>query len=803
MVLALVMLCGFVALAVDVGLVAVAKTECQNAADTAALTGARSLDGGDSPDLTTATANARAAATSNTILGGSVQASEVTVQHGAYHYDTTTQKFSAQFPPVAPDTYNLTRVTVARQCDTTFARVLGITKFDVTARGTSAHRPRDVTIVLDFSGSMNDESDLWNNVSTDHMGSLNFQSNNTDTVFPKFGHYSDTTTAALRTTSTDPRTGKSNVSQAILGIPALVGDFYDHARGSTPHAAFATVPFTTPDNYATTSPGDKYMTASGSTAPGKTVQEITGATSTQISQKKDAVMPSYSNFQGYTRGPGHWGKTFFIWPPDPNLSNGTRDWRSKFFGTTDNSKLWEADGDWKTPSGNYTINYAAILNWIKNTGACPFPTRLRAGRILYYDQIPTDVPASAYTHANANSQITDPNQRFWKEYIDYVVGVWRDPYGTVIPTGSQGTYPVWSLGPDYAWGTVRIGAPVTGYSTSPTTRMHPQDNPKRPRHRLWFGPMTMVQFLSDTGLLPGTAHDLSLYPAKLGISGALQDIKNNHPNDLVSLILFSRPQFDNDPTGTGRFNTARFNLSRDYTGMIDALWFPPNSGTSDVRPWDANGIQTPRSSHDYAANTATSYGLMLAYNQFSGSSTLRSQTVGGLGRKGVQRLVVLETDGMANVNSVATGGFANSGVDQSYYRIRTSDTVNSGTYSQTALLQVVQAICNKDDGTPGTSPGYTPNPGYPGYAQTRKPVLIHTIAFGAIFEPTAAGTEQTTVVSLLQQISAIGGTRFPSSPTDATDGYKWCIGTLDLRKDKLRQAFSKVMDDGISVSIVD
>ena len=67
------------------------------------------------------------------------------------------------------------------------------------------------------------------------------------------------------------------------------------------------------------------------------------------------------------------------------------------------------------------------------------------------------------------------------------------------------------------------------------------DNPERPRHRFWFGPMTMIQFMSDTGILPGTAHDISMYPMKIGIGGALQDIQNNHPNDLVSMILFSRP----------------------------------------------------------------------------------------------------------------------------------------------------------------------------------------------------------------------------------------------------------------------
>ena len=48
--------------------------------------------------------------------------------------------------------------------------------------------------------------------------------------------------------------------------------------------------------------------------------------------------------------------------------------------------------------------------------------------------------------------------------------------------------------------------------------------------------------MSDTGLLPGTTHDISMVAAKLGIAGALQDIQNNHPNDMVSLDHVQPPQ---------------------------------------------------------------------------------------------------------------------------------------------------------------------------------------------------------------------------------------------------------------------
>jgi hypothetical protein len=313
--------------------------------------------------------------------------------------------------------------------------------------------------------------------------------------------------------------------------------------------------------------------------------------------------------------------------------------------------------------------------------------------------------------------------------------------------------------------------------------------------------------MTDTGLFPGTARDISLSVAKLGINGALVDIQNNHPNDLVSMLLFSRPQYTNDPPATGSFNNAQFALSRDYAGMVNALWYPPNSETADVLPWDVNGLETARSHGDYNANTATMHGLLLAYNQMSGNASLRNiysagQPVGGLGRKGAQRIIVLETDGMANVNSQVVSGFANYGATNSYYRILPGDTVNSTSMVKSDLLQVAQAICNKADGTPGSPPGYSPNPGYPGYATSTKPVIIHTLAFGAIFEPTSSDPNTAAAVSLLQDISNIGGTVFPSSSTDPANGYKWIIGTLDERQEKLQQAFRIIMDTGTSVSIV-
>jgi Flp pilus assembly protein TadG len=797
----LVILCAFVALAIDIGMVAVAKTQLQNAADVAACVGCRHIDGSANQDLSGATAAAQNAAIANPITSATLTAAEITVQHGAFHYDATAQTFTPNIPPVAPDNYNLTQVTITHNQPTVFGQVLGVSSFPVTATSIAAYRPHDIAIVLDYSGSMNNESDLWNNES--YLGTANNSPNNTDLNVPQFGHYSSAS-ATMVCTSTDPRVGRCNITMTVQGVPPLVNDYYQHSWGTTPVSAFTAAP----NSYMNIPGGDNYMVKSGtSTTPptyAQTIQDVTGATSTQITNKTDPPMPSYPNFAGYTMGPNYYGKTFFIWPPDPNSAT-PNDWRSKFFlmpggsyptfggPVTDNTVLWDSAGNLKPPvtgaTTNYVINYAAILQWIAQSPS-PFPPRLRAGKIQYYGSIPTDVPAAAYNWNNYGSNITyaSQDQRFWKEYIDYAIGVWRDPLGNLQTPG----HPACSIGPDFTWGTVKISAPVSGYTTAPTTRMHPQDNPQRPRHRFWFGPLTMIQFISDTGMFPGTSHDVSMYPAKSGIAAALQDISNNHPNDLVSLLLFSRPHYSGEPAEVGRNSIPLTSLSRNYAGMLNAMYFPPNSSSGDVLLYSADGLNSPRAHGDYDANTATDYGFMLAYNQFSSNSALQAQYQAGTGRVGATRIVILETDGMANQGSQA--GFTNNGAYKSYYNIGPTDTVTAGGTPSTQALAAATKICAQ---TTDTVNG-------PGFATPRKAVIIHCIAFGAIFEPTAAGAEATNAMAFLQQVSAIGGTGFPSSVTDTSSpyAYKLCTGTLSQRQAKLRTAFTTIMDQTVGISLV-
>ena len=148
------------------------------------------------------------------------------VQYGAYHYDYTAMTFTPQFPPVSPDNYNLTQVTVTPGVSSFFSRIFGLTSLNVQATATAAYRPRDVAIVLDFSGSMNNEADLWNCES--YLGNMMNTPNNTDPVFPQWGVYNPgySSAATIQCTSTDSRVGICNITIPIGGIPALVNDFY-------------------------------------------------------------------------------------------------------------------------------------------------------------------------------------------------------------------------------------------------------------------------------------------------------------------------------------------------------------------------------------------------------------------------------------------------------------------------------------------------------------------------------------------------------------------------------------------------
>src|SRR5262249_5372132 len=111
-----------------------------------------------------------------------------------------------------------------------------------------------------------------------------------------------------------------------MGIPAVVKDFYSNNRGASATGAFTAQA----DSYATAPSADVPLRMNGSTTTGlyaATVADITGSTSYSLTwETLGYAQYTGKAFSGYTIGPRYWGKTFYIWPPDP-----TNDWRKKYF----------------------------------------------------------------------------------------------------------------------------------------------------------------------------------------------------------------------------------------------------------------------------------------------------------------------------------------------------------------------------------------------------------------------------------------------------------------------------------------
>src|SRR5262249_2277131 len=164
-VISLVALLGFVALAIDVGLLMVSKTECQHAADCAATAGARTLNGDVPANNNYAAAGPKTieAATACSVLSKPVQAASVSYEIGYYTYDRTARKFVALLPSSgstrpSSENWSLVRAQVSATNPAAFAKVFGALSLSTTAVATAVHRPRDLTIIMDFSGSMSFDS---------------------------------------------------------------------------------------------------------------------------------------------------------------------------------------------------------------------------------------------------------------------------------------------------------------------------------------------------------------------------------------------------------------------------------------------------------------------------------------------------------------------------------------------------------------------------------------------------------------------------------------------------------------------
>ena len=152
---------GMAALAVDTGLMYSSKAELQNAADSAALAAASQL-GTSSDAQALAAAEGAAFSSLNKVAGNYADLMESDVVFGHAVLNGTRFDFNANELP-----YDAVRVTLRRDqtvadgpVSMLFGKALGVEGADLAASATAMLTPRDISIVIDLSGSMNDDSEM-------------------------------------------------------------------------------------------------------------------------------------------------------------------------------------------------------------------------------------------------------------------------------------------------------------------------------------------------------------------------------------------------------------------------------------------------------------------------------------------------------------------------------------------------------------------------------------------------------------------------------------------------------------------
>jgi Flp pilus assembly protein TadG len=140
----MVFLLGVIAFAVDIGYIAHVRTDLQRATDAAAFAGAGALINGTSAAETEAVSYLG----QNKVGGSTLGASNATVQFGTW--STTARTFT-----VNSNSPNAIRVSAtATQQPFFFGKVFGKSDFAMTGQSVATYQPRDIALVLDYSGSM-------------------------------------------------------------------------------------------------------------------------------------------------------------------------------------------------------------------------------------------------------------------------------------------------------------------------------------------------------------------------------------------------------------------------------------------------------------------------------------------------------------------------------------------------------------------------------------------------------------------------------------------------------------------------
>jgi hypothetical protein len=456
-------------------------------------------------------------------------------------------------------------------------------------------------------------------------------------------------------------------------------------------------------------------------------------------------------------------------------------------------------------TANWQINYPAVLKWIK-AGPQTLPPNLRSGRVLYYSSIPDDVTLTTGT----TQQILD--KVFWTNYINYVIH-------STVSTSLYGTGDSWTAGATTSIYTSDLTAWTgpSGTWTNSRPYMRYNDSPTRPRLHMWFGPLSMMDFIASVGTNnwnSGTCHEAQCWQLKAGMQSVLDDVQTNHPNHYVGMTMFA----------SSAYNDMRVSMGQNFTALKNALFYPKsllttiNAGntTTEQRPytWTSGaattwasvaGDEIPNANGSTDPNT----GLAYAFNLLSPSASLPSQyrpTVGGQivqARRGAAKMMIFETDGVPNCYRGLSSGNHNwpatlKGYDTYYptsaYAIaqQNSGDPTSMSNANAIVTQFVKQMASTNSS--GVDSGLSlPN----------SPAKLYAIGFGDLFDSTLApnATFRPTALQFLADLSITGGTAKAGATT--VPSYQIITGTYDTRISTLKDCMQRIFQAGVAVTLVE
>lgn len=152
----MVLLMTMLAFAIDMGYITNTHVELKRAVDAGALAGAGELVAGKAK----AKEQAYDFVSRNSVAAAVLEPSDVEVYLGEWDADTRTFQETSSQPSA------IRVVATRKEASFFFAKVLGHDTFDICEESIATYQPRDIMVVLDYSGSMNDDSEFR------HMGRL-------------------------------------------------------------------------------------------------------------------------------------------------------------------------------------------------------------------------------------------------------------------------------------------------------------------------------------------------------------------------------------------------------------------------------------------------------------------------------------------------------------------------------------------------------------------------------------------------------------------------------------------------------